>query len=173
MTNKAKLTFELLEQEMEIFSKEELRRFMGGTYDPIVMQFNLNGGGSVQSWDFGGEMGAYSIVTTPDGRQFVFDGVDVSSGGAPDGSGMSINGTIYMGTGGLSINEFINEYGHYLQQEEMGLSYGGVILESGYKHLSGSDDYYSTGYEYDASDRGNFYMDYYYPNSGYSAPTTD
>lgn len=173
MKNKAKLAFDLLEQEMEVIGREEQRGVMGGIDNPIVTQYNLTGGGSVESWNWG-EMGSYSIVTAPDGSRFLFDGVSVTSGGSS--AYTSADGVVHMGSG-LTMNEFIHEYGHYLQSEEMssGYYYTHVAPESVYKNVQeaiGTDSqYYATGYEYDASNRGNEYMNNYYPNSGYSAPT--
>ncbi|WP_155960724.1 hypothetical protein [Flavobacterium daejeonense] len=156
-----------------VLSPEQQAMHMGGI-DPIVTCHDLTGGGTVESWDLGGT-GSYSIVTAPDGKKFVFDGVRVADGGLS--AYTSSDGVVHIGSG-LTIDEFIHEYGHYLQSLETNSFgyYGTVGLESGYKNglefIGIDSEYYSTGYENDASNRGNSYMGYYYPNSGYVAPTT-
>ncbi len=173
-----KIDIEKMRAEMPVLKEQEQRQIVGG------VDFNsieLNGGGEAISYDLGDNGESYTVVYAPNGDVYFFDGVTVSKGSSPDGSGLQFDGVIYQGKSGLTMNEFIHEYGHYFQEKEKGT--GMYVLtvgvESAVKHtlsndmlkkLFGSDSYYGTGYENDASARGNEYMDTYYPDSPYEAP---
>ncbi|RNC63585.1 hypothetical protein [Proteiniphilum sp. X52] len=65
----------------------------------------------------------------------------------------------------------IHEYGHFLQQEEMGTIRYGLYAGGGslYGRLNPDVDYYEIPSEKNASERGQEYIDQYYPNSGYKS----
>lgn len=115
-------------------------------------------------------------VYEPDtgGDRIIFDGVTCSD--------RSLGGCAYQFNGikvgpnpeiNFDIGTMIHEYGHYLQQESMGgaayLVYAGTGSGLGNIYASLGGDYYSVYSEKNASERGQEYMDQYYPNSGYKA----
>ena len=156
-----KMDLDELKRVNTVLNLEQQKMFVGGG---IIY---LTGGGTAISY------GSYTFVTAPNGQVYFFDGVTVSSGSpAWNGAACQYNGVIYQGDG-LSLNGFIHEYGHYLQQAS-GVNYAWVIAESAGKsmlEMLGIDsNYYGTGYEHDASVRGNAYMDQENPGSPYTAP---
>ena len=145
----------------------------------------LNGGGSATSYNWGKEIGSYTVVTDASNNTYYFDGVSVSSGTkAPNGAAMQVGGVIYEGDNGINMNTFIHEYGHFLQQETLNSKYPDWMASVGYLGYIGGGsgiatllsnlfpdyDYYSFPTEKEASELGQAYMDYYYPDSNYIAP---
>ena len=134
-----------------------------GSHFLKIGAFKLTGGETAISYDWGDSgFGRYVVITDKKGESYVFDGVTMDTGGAFNGAAYQLNGTIHEGRGenaGLSMNEFIHEYGHYLQQQESQIGYIGVIAESAYKSVTKDDNYYGSGNEKNASERGNAYMD--------------
>lgn len=132
-------------------------------------------GGGLVSYDYGDDGGKVTVYNPDNGGQsVVFDRVVFSSGTAPDGSAYQLNGVIRVGENPAEIFDIslmIHEYGHYIQQEEMGTMTYLVYAGSGSAYGRMSDTpYYQILSEADASNRGNEYIDSCYPESGYKAP---
>lgn len=148
MRNLTRSSVEELRREMPVLTVEEEREVIGGTY---VGAIRINGGQSV-----------------------LFGGVVCSNSSAPDGSACQLSGVIRVGENpaeNFDISLMIHEYGHYMQQEEMGIMTYLVYAGSGSAYGRMSDTpYYQIPSEADASNRGNEYIDSYYPESGYKAP---
>lgn len=163
-----KLTLKDFNRKMQLIDKNDQKNLLGGT---DVTQVNINGG-FVISYDNWGTSNDYSVYYGSDGSVFVFDGVSTDNGNLL-GSAYQLNG-IHVGAGPTAffdIGTMIHEYGHHLQQEAWGTgayaAWAGA--NSAYGYLSETDDYYNLPTEQGASERGQAYMDQYYPNSGYSA----
>jgi hypothetical protein len=154
---------------MPIIDKNGQNGFVGGT---IVTSIRINGGYLI-SYDYENEDLVKLTVYQPDsGSTIVFDGVTCSTG--------SLNGSAYQFNGikvgedseaNFDIGTMIHEYGHFLQQEEMGtvayLAYAGS--GSAYGYTFSGVDYYDIPSEKNASERGQEYMDQYYSGSSYTA----
>lgn len=130
MTNKAKLTFELLEQEMEIFSKEEQRRFTGGTdtftWQQFVDAYNSGDLSQIQAGSYimgssgnivyggdiyGGQLNNVTIYTDRSSNSFYYNGqtysfLDPQSpfGNSGNSGGGTDGGTVTGGGTGSSSN---------------------------------------------------------------------
>lgn len=155
---------------MPIINESDQRNFVGGT---IVTSIRINGG-YLYSYDYENDDLGKLTVYQPDngGAPIIFDGVNCSDGSL-GGCAYQLNG-IKVGPNpesNFDIGIMIHEYGHYLQQEEMGtiayVIYAG--LGSAYGNVVPGVDYYEIPSENNASERGQEYMDQYYPNSGYKA----
>lgn len=156
---------------MPIVNENEQRNFVGGTK---VTSIRINGG-YLYSYDYENDDLGKLTVYQPDngGDPIVFDGVTCSDCSAPDGSAYQFNG-ICVGdnpSSNFDIGTMIHEYGHFLQQEEMGTIRYGLYAGAGslYGRLNPEVDYYEIPSEKDASKRGQEYIDQYYPNSGYQS----
>lgn len=165
-------SIEELRKEMPVLNEEEEQSIVGGTK---VSSIRINGGYLI-SYDYENELGQLTVFQPDGGGQpIVFDGVVCSNSSAPDGSAYQLNGIVRVGDSPeyyFNIGLMIHEFGHYLQQEEKGtISY---LWYAGKGSLEGrmdkDIDYYDIPSERDASNRGNNYMNQYYPNSGYQAP---
>ncbi len=159
-----------LAKEMPIISEIEQQEFIGGNK---ITSIRINGGYLI-SYDYENDTLGKLTVYQPDngGNPIVFDGVTCSNSSAPDGSAYQFNGVRVGDNPSLyfNIGDMIHEYGHYLQQE--GMNNVTYLVYAGGGSLIGritNTDYYSIPSEKDASERGQDYMDQYYPNSGYKA----
>lgn len=166
-------TIDEVRKEMPVIENNEARNVIGGTQ---VSSIRINGGYLI-SYDYeNSEMGKLTVYQPDGGGQpIVFDGVTCSSSSAPDGSGFQLGGVVRVGEQPetyFDIGLMIHEYGHYLQEQSMGT--GAYLLYAGIGSLKGrlNEDtpYYDIPSERDASNRGDNYMNTYYPNSGYKAP---
>lgn len=157
---------------MPIINENDQRNFVGGTK---VSSIRINGG-YLYSYDYENDDLGKLTVYQPDngGAPIVFDGVNCSDGSL-GGCPYQFNG-IKVGPNpesNFDIGTMIHEYGHYLQQESMGavayLAYAGAGSGFGNLYETVGGNYYSVYSEKNASERGQEYMDQYYPNSGYKA----
>lgn len=163
-----KLTLKDFDGKMQLMDLSDQKGLLGGT---DVTRVNINGG-YILSYDNAGSDNDYSIYFDNNGNQIVFDGITTDNGDL-NGSAYQYNG-IHVGSGPtlfFDIGTMIHEYGHYLQQKEWGSLVYGVVAgtSSGYGHITDSDDYYQIYSEQNASQRGQAYMNTYYPGIGYSA----
>ena len=114
------------------------------------------------------------LFTGNDGSTCLFEGATFVAGGSLPGSAYQMSGTIHISYDWLNdkkypfnVNNFAHEFGHYLQQQEMGLgSYlVDVAAPSGYDmalRYVGCNPGYAHNelpYEKDADDRGKKYME--------------
>lgn len=165
-------TIDEVRKEMPVLQNNEACNVIGGTK---VSSIRINGGYLI-SYDYENEDLGKLTVYQPDGggQPIVFDGVTCSNSSAPDGSGFQLGGVVRVGEEPeryFDINLMIHEYGHYLQEESMGTA--AYLAYAGSGSLWGrikDTPYYDIPSEKDASNRGNDYMNTYYPNSGYKAP---
>lgn len=156
---------------MPIINDNDQRNFVGGT---IVSSIRINGG-YLYSYDYeNDDFGKLTVYQPDEGAPIVFDGVTCSDG--------SLGGCAYQYNGikvgpnpeaNFDIGTMIHEYGHFLQQESLWdpifLVYAGVGSGLGNLYEIVGGDYYSVYSEGNASERGQEYMNQYYPNSGYKA----
>lgn len=106
------------------------------------------------------------LYTGNDGSSCFFTGVSASVvGWIPDGTACQWSGTIYIETGwaasSFNVNDFAHEYGHYLQQQEMGT--GSYIWSVGISSVwdmikNGGCGHSDLPYEKDATERGMAYL---------------
>ncbi|WP_035141990.1 hypothetical protein, partial [Flavobacterium daejeonense] len=106
MKNKAKLAFELLEQEMEVIFKEDLMQFVGGSGGYTWQQFLDD----IQNGNFN-NVPAGSYIMNEDGSTTIYGGmlneVVISSNHSSGGYGYSSSGS-YSSNGLLTDPYFLN-----------------------------------------------------------------
>lgn len=169
-------TIDEIRKEMPVLNLDEKRSVLGG-YDPVKGYETIGiAGGYLQ------ENGAGTWFYGEDGRRIFFEGVGISTSCVMPGTAYQSGGVITIAKDWLNdsgypfnVDTFAHEYGHYLQEQEMG-SYAywkDVAVPSGYNLLTdpGSHDYMP--YEQDATKRGQDYMDSHtvYPPQGYGMPS--
>lgn len=150
MKNKAKLAFELLEQEMEVIYKEELIQFIGGsggyTWQQLVNDINNGNFNSVPT-------GSYDISS--DGSVTIYGGMlqEVvirrnSSSGGYSSNGYSSGGYSSGGYNWVGFNSYLNDSYFMNSQFWAGSGYSGG--GSGYSvsstYVAGSGNNSSGGY---------------------------
>lgn len=107
------------------------------------------------------------IFRSDEGGEIVFQGVRISTSMVVKNSAYQLNGIIYISKnwikGGFSIQDFTHEYGHYLQQQEMGLFkyLRKVALPSIFSLLTKPKTHYHRPFERDATNKGNEYRNRY------------
>lgn len=106
--SKAKLAFEMLDKEFQSLTENEQVNIKGGG-DPIFVT-----GSYLEENGLGVEYHGN------DGSFVFFPGVELSTFAA-NGTGYQFNGTIHLSSSGnWDVEKFAYEYGHYLQEQEMG-----------------------------------------------------
>lgn len=109
-----------------------------------------------------------TLVDTPEGVEFHSDSgikvwfpfVDISTSIVNEGTAYNLTGTIHIDKGwlekGFGINDFLHEFGHYLQEIEMGFSeyVTGVAIPSMLSLLRDPESHDSQPFEQDATKRG-------------------
>ena len=156
---------------MPVIDENGQSEFIGGTQASSI---RINGGYLI-SYDYENDDLGKLTVFQPDngGALIIFDGVTCSNGDL-GGCAYQFNGIVEVGPNpetDFDIGTMIHEYGHFLQQEEMGtvayLAYAGS--GSAYGYTFSGVDYYDIPSEKNASERGQEYMDQYYSGSSYTA----
>ena len=100
---------------------------------PVVekeIQTSFVGGGNGDTYNIVGgrlEDTTEGVVFHSDsGFSVTFNGVDIATSYVTSGAAYQLNGTIHIDEGwlnsGFGISDFVHEYGHYLQQQEMSTS---------------------------------------------------
>lgn len=166
-----------IRKEMPMLDVEESRNIIGGG-DIVGIRIK---DGYLVSYDYSDVGGGKFTSYQPDngGQTIIFDGVLCSNG--------SLGGCPYQFCGikvgpdpesNFGIEEMIHEYGHFLQQEEMGAVKYVFVAGSGsydanhnemYTSPESGCGYYDQPNECDASLRGQKYIMTNYPNCGYKA----
>lgn len=169
-------TIDEVRKEMPVLNLDDTRRVLGG-WDPVngYETIKIDGGflQEVQdgTWYFGN-----------DGRRIFFDGVGISTAGVVPGTAYQSGGVITISQEWINdakrpfnIKDFAHEYGHYLQEQEMGSSayWTDVAIPSAYNMLTDPKSHDYLPCEQDATKRGNDYMDSHtvYPPNGYGTPS--
>ncbi len=147
-----------------------------GTSNTSVTEVKINGG-TLVSYNNSGKKDDYTVYQGNDGSLVVFEGVTAKNDYAPDGSAYQLNGTVHVGAGPTAcfdVGTMVHEYGHHLQEESWGTFPYAIAagLGSLIGRLDESIDYYKDiPTESNANERGQGYIDQYYPNSGITPPT--
>lgn len=103
------------------------------------------------------------VFKSDSGCEMFFEGVDISTSSVAEYSAYQFNGTIHISQSwadsGFGISVFVHEYGHYLQQNEMGtFKYiTDVAIPSVYSAATDPENHSSQSYEQDATERGEVY----------------
>ncbi|MDR1153628.1 MAG: hypothetical protein LBL04_02870 [Bacteroidales bacterium] len=168
MKTLSKKSFAVLEQEFPVLKENQLTEIVGGQDS---YSFTVANGTFVNYYH---EDGNYSVYYPSDGgSSVVFDGVHVNGNTLPfqgQDTACQLNGQIRVGSEYASyftLEDTVHEYGHYLQQQEMG-TYK-YIKDVGLNSIQTvyESDHSSQWYEQDATQRGNDYMNQYYPGYYY------
>lgn len=146
---KQKLTRALIDEirkEMPVLNEDEEKRVQGG-WDPVKGYETLRiAGGFLQ------ETGNGTWYYGEDGKQIFFEGIGISTAEPiASGTAFQVGGVISISQDWLNdtrhpftIKDFAHEYGHYLQELEMGSGsyWKDVAIPSGYNLLTdpGSHD---------------------------------
>ena len=178
---KQKLTRALIDEirkEMPVLNEDEEKRVQGG-WDPVKGYETLRiAGGFLQ------ETGNGTWYYGEDGKQIFFEGIGISTAEPiASGTAFQVGGVISISQDWLNdtrhpftIKDFAHEYGHYLQELEMGSGsyWKDVAIPSGYNLLTDPGSHDDMPYEQDATKRGNDYMDSHttYPSTGYGTPVS-
>lgn len=177
---KQKLTRALIDEirkEMPVLNEDEEKRVQGD-WDPVKGYETLRiAGGFLQ------ETGNGTWYYGEDGKQIFFEGIGISTAEPiASGTAFQVGGVISISQDWLNdtrhpftIKDFAHEYGHYLQELEMGSGsyWKDVAIPSGYNLLTDPGSHDDMPYEQDATKRGNDYMDSHttYPSTGYGTPS--
>lgn len=143
-----RLKLNVLKEKVQVLTVDEQRQFIAGDGTWRIK------GGYLYEVDGG------TIFCGDDDRFVWFPGVGVSTSYVVDGTAYQLNGTIHISEDwlddGFDIYDFAHEYGHYLQQVEMGnwKYYKDVAAESAGDMITDPDNHSSQPYEQDATERG-------------------
>lgn len=147
-----RLSIDELRDKMYVLNTLEQRAIIGGD------RININGG-------YLEEVNGGVYYYGNNGCSVFFKGVQVEIGGiVSDGTAYQMSGTIRIAedwcNSTFNIYNFAHEYGHYLQQKEMGtLGYIiDVAIPSIYSAATNPDGHGQKPYEQDATMRGNQYL---------------
>lgn len=168
MRKLTKLKVAELSKEMPILTIEEEKGVIGG-WDPVTgyQTLQIYGGSLIEqsngTWFYG-----------DDGRRIFFEGIGISTSYVLDRGAYQAGGTIHVGeywaNNGFGVDKFAHEYGHYLQEQEMGGAayWSQVAVPSAYSAWSDLSNHDNQPYEQDATNRGQSYMNNNtsYPSSG-------
>ncbi|SEJ78985.1 hypothetical protein SAMN05216327_12019 [Dyadobacter sp. SG02] len=152
-----KISFDDLIADLSIIeSEQDLNSIRGG--DTIY----INGGYIVNS---GGNATFYSN----NGTSFTLPGATVYSSQNWGDNHYQLSGGIYLDpNGGADVSTLIHEYGHYLQQQQMGTgSYIAAGLGSAYSVYTNPGEHASQPFEVQATNYGYQYIAQHYPGFVY------
>lgn len=156
-----KLSFTSLGEKFQAIDEDLLRKIVGGGY---VSGYSINGG-TITNWDYAGEK--YAVYTDASGKEIILDGVHVGSNTLPfqfEGTACYFNGEIRInGWDSFEFNDLMHEYGHYLQEQSMGIiEYYAEAVGSAGRVFRGDKEHDQHYFEQDATARGQSYAASYY-----------
>jgi hypothetical protein len=108
-----------------------------------------------------------STIYYENGNCLYLDGVQISTSLVAPDTGYQWNGVIHISQPeGWSVNLLLHEYGHYIQQQEMGRwdYFWGVAAPSVWSLLTNPDNHNSKWFEIDATKKGKEYESNYSGN---------
>lgn len=137
---------------------------------PIINELNqrlcIGGGTGDYLWISGGYLEDTSsgvVFHGNDGCTMFYEGVDISTNVVVSNAAYQLFGTIHIDNGwannGFDIDDFNHEYGHYIQEQQMGTSSYiiNIGLPSAYDVATGNSEHMSQPYEIEATNLGNSY----------------
>lgn len=107
------------------------------------------------------------IFRSDEGWEIIFQGVRISTSMVVKNAAYQLNSVIHISKNwikrGFSIQDFTHEYGHYLQQQEMGLFkyLRKVAFLSVFSLITRPETHYHRPFERDATNKGNEYRNRY------------
>jgi hypothetical protein len=145
---------------MQVMSEDEQRRYVGGAdssyYYGSGIERKIEGGRLVETSD---GVTYYSYG----GDCIFFKGVKISNSSLSSHP-YQLNGTIYLPGSGYKFDDILHEYGHYIQQQEMGglryffevaiPSVGSAI----YDDITRKNLHLTRSFEVEASGKGDYYF---------------
>lgn len=153
-----KLKLHDLEASCDLLSPFEQKRIMGGKDDIFDIQ-----GGRIAEQNGG------VLLTTTDGYSFFFDGVRLTDDWVIGETAYQLNGMIHISYSWIyakeyrfCVNDFLHEFGHYLQQLYYGSTFSylyHVGIPSGWSCLTDPKNHQNQPYEKDATTLGREYFE--------------
>jgi hypothetical protein len=162
--NLKKMTLKTMAGSFLPLDEALLKKILGGGY---VSSYNINGG-TITNWTYDGNN--YAVYTSTDGQALVLEGVHVGSNtlwGQQSDTACYFAGEIHIGSGWseFGYSDLLHEYGHYLQEQSMGLwEYYSQAAGSALSISRGGKRHSERPFEQDATSRGNAYGSSYYGN---------
>lgn len=101
------------------------------------------------------------------GEEIIFQGIRVSTSRVVKNAAYQLNGVIYISKNwikkGFSVQDFAHEYGHYLQQKELGLFkyLVKIAFPSMFSLAAKPKKHFQRPFERDATNKGNEYLKRY------------